>query len=123
MNLVANAAKYNPGEAPWVEVGYLTPDEAAADAGAAPRVGAAPLVLYVRDNGIGIPARHHEVIFRLFRRLHAREQHGGGSGAGLTLVRQIVERHGGAVWVASEPGAGATFYFTLAPGATEPPAA
>jgi signal transduction histidine kinase len=70
----------------------------------------------VRDNGIGIAECHHEAIFAMFRRLHSRRKY-EGTGAGLTFVRKMVEAHGGQVWVSSQPGCGATFYFTLG---TEP---
>jgi two-component system, chemotaxis family, sensor kinase Cph1 len=69
----------------------------------------------VRDNGIGIQARHLGAVFEMFRRLHLRDQYGGGTGAGLSIARRIVERHGGRIWVESEPGEGTTFYFTLGP--------
>src|SRR5262249_7861228 len=68
---------------------------------------------YVRDNGIGISERHYETIFDIFRRLHEREEFGGGVGAGLTIVKKIVERHNGRIWVDSRVGVGTTVYFTL----------
>ena len=47
----------------------------------------------MRDNGIGIPEKHHDAVFRIFKRLHGRDKFGGGTGAGLTIVKKIVERH------------------------------
>ena len=70
-------------------------------------------VFYVRDNGIGIPEKHFEAIFRIFKRLHAREEFGGGTGVGLTIVKKIIERHGGRIMVRSRHGEGTCFYFTL----------
>ncbi|NTW97180.1 MAG: GAF domain-containing protein [Oscillochloris sp.] len=107
-NLIANAIKYNDKPERWVEIGYV---------GLPPQnleEGVAPYVFYVRDNGIGIPEAHQETIFRIFKRLHGRDEYGGGVGAGLTITKKIVERHGGALWLSSEPGTGATFFFTLA---------
>jgi len=72
-----------------------------------------PPVFYVRDNGIGISERHYETIFGIFTRLHEREEFGGGVGAGLTIVKKIVERHNGRIWVESRVGDGTTVYFTL----------
>jgi light-regulated signal transduction histidine kinase (bacteriophytochrome) len=120
MNLVSNAAKYG-GPSPEIEVGYLEGD--AGDAAAGPAGGPAPAAsspassptFYVRDRGIGIEPRHHAAVFRLFKRLHPRDAYGGGSGAGLTIVQKVVERHGGRVWLESAPGRGTTVFFTLGP--------
>jgi signal transduction histidine kinase len=68
-------------------------------------------VISVQDNGLGIPPDRHEDIFQAFYRLRETEQ--PGSGIGLAIVRRIILRHGGSVWVESEPGHGATFSFTL----------
>jgi signal transduction histidine kinase len=102
-NLFSNAAKYNDEPEKWIEVGC-------------DRSGAQP-VFYVRDNGIGIPPQHHENVFRIFKRLHEQNKYGGGTGAGLTIVKKIVERYGGRIWLKSAPGEGTTFYFTLSGGA------
>ena len=99
-NLIGNALKYNDKADPWVEIGWREEPDA-------------PVVFYVRDNGIGIKHRHRETVFRIFKRLHARDAYGGGTGAGLTIVQRIIERHGGRIWLESEPGMGTTFFFTL----------
>ena len=65
-----------------------------------------------------IQEKHFDSIFRIFKRLHSREKFGGGTGAGLTIVKKIVERHSGRIWLDSIPGEGTTFYFTLAQGDT-----
>jgi signal transduction histidine kinase len=67
---------------------------------------------YVRDNGIGIDPKYHQKIFEKFHRLKEREED-EGTGLGLAIVDRIVNDHGGRVWVESEKGKGATFYFTL----------
>jgi len=100
-NLVTNAMKYNDKAEKWIELGWR--DEPGR-----------PPVLYVRDNGIGIADKHREVVFKMFKRLHARDAYGGGTGAGLAFARRIVELHGGRIWVESERGVGSTFSFTLA---------
>jgi signal transduction histidine kinase len=102
-NLIVNAVRYNDKPRKWVEIGWLEE---------------APPVFYVRDNGIGIQEKHFDSIFRIFKRLHSRERFGGGTGAGLTIVKKIVERHSGRIWLDSVPGEGTTFYFTLAKGDT-----
>ncbi|MFJ2738401.1 ATP-binding protein [Streptomyces sp. NPDC087440] len=109
VNLLVNAAKYaSPGRADRrVEVAVLrlTP----------PGAEQPQDTVRVRDNGIGIPADRHEEVFDLFRRLHRPSEHGGGTGVGLAVVKRIVERHGGRLWLDSAPGEGTSFHFTLAP--------
>ncbi|MEM9137820.1 MAG: ATP-binding protein, partial [Cyanobacteria bacterium P01_F01_bin.42] len=94
-NLISNALKYNESTPKTIEIGYLNSDEQQ-------KLKSHPLIrrgrktlFYVCDNGIGIKLRHQKSIFRLFKRLHARDRYGGGTGAGLTIVKKIVERHGG----------------------------
>lgn len=69
----------------------------------------------MRDNGIGIHPDQQGRIYTLFERLHRRDAYGGGSGVGLTIVKKIVLRHGGDIWLDSAPGQGSTFWFTLPP--------
>ena len=111
-NLISNALKYTKRDKPHIEIGYLMPDEVRTEH-MAPLVVLNETIYYVRDDGIGIEARHFEQIFKMFKRLHSRDAYGGGVGAGLTVVKKVVSRHGGRVWVASTPGAGSIFYFTL----------
>jgi len=97
-NLLDNAAKYMGDQLnPRIEIGQ---DGAEAD----------KPVFFVEDNGIGIAPEFHEQIFGLFNKLDSRSE---GTGIGLALVKRIVEVHGGRIWVESELGQGATFYFTL----------
>ncbi len=70
-------------------------------------------LMAVQDNGIGISAKDPERVFKIFQRLHTREEY-EGTGIGLTLCRRIVESHGGKIWYETEEGVGTTFYFTLA---------
>jgi len=99
-NLVENAVKFMKDQPdPCIEIGT--------------RTDGAETVCYVQDNGIGIEPCYHEKIFGLFERLDADAE---GTGIGLTLVKRIVEIHGGRVWVESAgKGQGATFRFTIRP--------
>jgi chemotaxis family two-component system sensor kinase Cph1 len=100
-NLLDNAIKFmGTQSAPIIEIG--TRDEE----------NGSP-VFYVRDNGMGIAPEHHERIFGLFNKLNPGAE---GTGVGLAIVKRIVEVHGGRIWVESEEGNGATFYFTLEKG-------
>ncbi len=116
-NLISNAAKYNAKAQKWVEVGYIDVHDAATGAAcpeSMPAQAEGHTLFYVRDNGIGIDMRHKDRVFVIFKRLHAQEAFGGGSGAGLTIARTMVEQHRGLIWFESQLGVGSTFYFTLA---------
>ena len=114
-NLLANALKYKRQAEAHIEIGYIRADEAT-ERPNAPAASAGQDIFYVRDQGIGIDRRHYEQVFRLFKRMHGRDEYGGGIGAGLTIVQKLVQRHGGRVWIDSALGVGTTVYFTL-PGA------
>ena len=114
-NLISNGIKYNQKDEKIVEIGYLDSDDPVAVEKSQEYSENAPAktIFYVRDNGIGIRPRHLESIFRIFKRLHGQKKYGGGTGAGLTIVKKIAERHGGEIWVKSVYQEGSTFYFTL----------
>ena len=114
-NLVSNAIKYNHQPIVKIEIGVLAPEIARQKYRDRLHHDLDDLahLLYVRDNGIGIEQMHLEDVFRIFKRLHVRDEYGGGTGAGLTIAQKIVDRHGGKIWIESEVDRGSTFYFTL----------
>jgi light-regulated signal transduction histidine kinase (bacteriophytochrome) len=97
-NLISNAIKFNAGPEPRVQIGVKEEEK--------------EYIFSVADNGIGIEKQHFDKIFVIFQRLHRSEEY-RGTGAGLTIVRKIVERHHGRIWVESEVGKGATFFFSV----------
>ncbi|MBL8639006.1 MAG: PAS domain S-box protein [Alphaproteobacteria bacterium] len=101
-NLIVNGIKYNNKPEKEIHIGVCSHE-------AAPQ----NITFYVKDNGIGIPDKHYDSVFKMFKRLHGRDAYGGGTGAGLAIVKQIVVQHGGRIWIDSKVGEGATFYFTL----------
>jgi two-component system, sensor histidine kinase and response regulator len=97
-NLISNAIKYRrEGVPPEIHISARPDGDA--------------WLFSVRDNGIGIEPKYQQSIFRIFQRLQGPEV--PGYGIGLALSQKIIQAHGGAIWVESEPGCGSTFYFTL----------
>lgn len=99
-NLIANALKFRGSEPPEVHISA--------------RRDGPHWQFAVRDNGIGIDPKYQDRIFAIFQRLHTRKKY-SGTGIGLAVCKRIVERHGGRIWVESEPGKGSTFLFTINP--------
>jgi PAS domain S-box-containing protein len=98
-NLLSNAFKFTrETTAPRIRVGYVAQEGYP--------------IIYVQDNGLGFDMRYIDKIFGVFERLHRAEDY-EGTGVGLAIVKRIIERHGGRIWAQSNPGQGATFYFTL----------
>jgi signal transduction histidine kinase len=97
-NLLSNAIKFKGRESPQIHLSAERREK--------------EWVFSVRDNGIGIDPQYSERIFVLFQRLHTNAEY-PGTGIGLALCKKIIERHGGRIWMESELGQGATFYFTL----------
>jgi len=112
VNLLSNALKYNDAPGRRIEVGYLAAREPGARPGL-PDEARDHAVYFVRDNGIGIEPQHFVEVWDMFKRLHGREAYGGGTGAGLAIVKKLIERHRGQVWFDSIKGEGTTFFFTL----------
>ncbi|MFZ5877350.1 MAG: PAS domain S-box protein [Nitrospirota bacterium] len=102
-NLIDNSIKYHGKDSPRIHVTAEPRDT--------------EWVFSVRDNGIGIEAKHTERIFEIFQRLHTQQAY-PGTGIGLAVCRRVVHRHGGRIWADSEPGRGSVFYFAI-PGLRE----
>ena len=99
-NLVSNSIKYNKNENPLIEIGLKKNFEGH------------DLVYFVKDNGIGIDMEFKERVFEIFKRLHGKDEF-EGTGVGLAICKKIVNQNNGEIWVESEVGEGATFFFTL----------
>jgi PAS domain S-box-containing protein len=97
-NLIGNALKFRGEHPPQIHIG------------ARPEAGR--WVLWVQDDGIGMEAQYFQRIFQVFQRLHTRNKY-PGTGIGLAICKKIVERHGGTIWVESQPGQGSTFFFSI----------
>ena len=114
-NLLGNAFKYRrKEERPTIHVSAKKLDDPAVhSAFRTPNSALEKGWLFsVQDNGIGIEPQYFDRIFEVFQRLHKREEY-PGTGIGLAICKKIVERHGGGIWVKSEPGKGSNFFFTL----------
>jgi PAS domain S-box-containing protein len=96
-NLIGNAIKFRRDDPPRIHVSARVEDGG--------------YVFSIQDNGIGLEPRHADRIFQVFQRLHASRY--PGTGIGLALCKRVVERHGGKIWVESQPGQGSTFHFVL----------
>ena len=98
-NLLGNAIKYTKSKKPAViEVGGKEEKK--------------ETIYYVKDNGVGFDERYIDNLFRPFQRLHGGEEY-EGTGIGLSIVKRIIQRHGGRVWAEGKVNEGATFYFAL----------
>lgn len=97
-NLLGNAIKYHREEPPQIHISAQQVDHEWRFA--------------IQDNGMGIDMKFADRIFVIFQRLHGRAKY-SGTGIGLAICKRIVERHGGIIWIESEPGKGSTFYFTI----------
>ncbi|MDF3020157.1 MAG: two-component hybrid sensor and regulator [Steroidobacteraceae bacterium] len=99
VNLISNAIKFTrERDQARIEIGY--------------RMDGSTLVCFVKDNGVGFNMKYMNKLFGVFQRLHSADQF-EGTGVGLSIVRRIVERHGGKVWVDGQQDQGATFFFSL----------
>lgn len=97
-NMIGNGIKFHGDEPPRIQISSRRQDGC--------------WEFTIRDNGIGIEKQYWEQIFVIFQRLHTRQKY-SGTGIGLAICKRIVERHGGRIWLDSQPGQGTTFHFTL----------
>ncbi|MBF0339422.1 MAG: PAS domain S-box protein [Magnetococcales bacterium] len=97
-NLIGNAMKFRGDSPPCIHLCASRENKA--------------WVIAIKDNGIGIEPKHQERIFLIFEKLHSRVRY-EGTGIGLAMCKRIVERHGGRIWVESQPGQGSTFSFSI----------
>jgi PAS domain S-box-containing protein len=97
-NLIENAIRFHGDERPQIHITAT--------------IGEKEWTFAVKDNGIGVNPAYQDRMFQIFQRLHSKEKY-PGTGVGLAIVKRIIDRHGGRVWVESEEGKGATFYFTI----------
>lgn len=102
-NLISNGIKYNDSERKIITIG-ITENQ---------NKDGSYQTIFIRDNGIGIKEKHLSRVFDIFKRLHGKNKYGGGSGAGLTITKKLVEKHGGKIWIESSVGQGSCFYFDL----------
>lgn len=100
-NLIGNGIKFNDKARKVVEIGSIS------------QSGRAAPLFYVKDNGIGIPHKHLDKIFTIFKRLHPKEAYSGGTGVGLAIVKEILDMNDGCIRVESTQGEGSTFLFSL----------
>ena len=97
-NLISNSMKYCERDIPQIEISATQSDQ--------------HVTISIKDNGIGIDERYKNKIFTIFSRLHSREKY-PGTGIGLSITKKIIDRHGGNIWLDSEPDKGSIFYFTF----------
>ena len=98
-NLIVNALKFrDPDKAPKIEIGAEAKN--------------GNWLFHIRDNGIGMDAKFHSKVFKIFQRLHLQNEY-LGTGIGLANCKKIVDMHQGDIWLDSKEGSGTTFYFTL----------
>jgi signal transduction histidine kinase len=103
VNLLSNAAKYNDKPDRWISISMVEGD----------RTEPNEVVVAIRDNGIGIEPEQFDTIFKMFKRMHPRDAFGGGTGAGLAIVRKLLDRIGGSIRLESSVGVGTTFFVSL----------